>query len=59
MTYIAEKTNLVRDAHPPKEAKEAIDSFEDFWLRKHDRDQVLYHYTSAKGLKGIIENRSF
>lgn len=59
MIYKAEKTNLVRNAQPPKEAKEAIDSFEDIWLRKHDRDQVLYHYTSAKGLKGILDNRSF
>lgn len=60
MRYKAERINLVINTNPiPKESKLAIDSFEDYWLHKHDCDKILYHYTSAKVIKSILENRSF
>ncbi|MHB8335900.1 MAG: DUF2971 domain-containing protein [Ignavibacteriaceae bacterium] len=60
MSYKSERINLVIKTNPiPKKAKLAIDSFEDYWLRKHDCDKVLYHYTSAQVIKSILENRSF
>jgi len=62
MSYKAENTSLINALSPVEEIKEAIDSFEqNYWLSKHSskEDLVLFHYTNAVGMKGIINNRSF
>lgn len=62
MGYQAERASLINTFDPPKEIKEEVDSYENnFWLPKHSNSTnlVLYHYTTAEGMKGIIDHRSF
>lgn len=62
MCYKPEKNNLLNTDCCPKAIKESIGSFENqFWFKKHTTEDelVLYHYTTADGMKGIIDTCAF
>lgn len=62
MSYKAERNSLINTDLCVEEVKEAIDSYgNDFWFPKHSTEKqlILFHYTQAEGMKGIIDNRSF
>jgi hypothetical protein len=60
MSYQAKPIWFYNPAVPTPQIRQAIDNFSTSWLPMHSRkDELqLYHYTTIKGLKGIIENRS-
>lgn len=60
MVYNAKPLYLLKPAHNTIQLQEAIDSFQELWLDKHDYEdkKTLFHYTDLKGLRGILENRA-
>lgn len=62
MSYKAERNSLINTDLCVQDVKASIDSYgNNFWFPKHSTDKqlILYHYTKAEGMKGIIDNRSF
>lgn len=60
MAYTAPGYYLIEPANPTDELSEAIRRFDVGWKIRHSRtdDLLLYHYTTPRGLKGILESRS-
>ncbi len=60
MSYDAKPIWFYQVSKSSSHIRQAIDKFYRSWLPEHSRsaDLQLYHYTTLKGLKGIIGNRS-
>lgn len=59
MSYEAKPVWFLNPSESTPQIRSAIESFLQSWIPKHsiDGDLQLYHYTTADGLKGIINNR--
>ena len=60
MSYEPKPINLISPADVIPQSIRAIESFDEDWLKLHafNGDLTLYHYTTEKGLLGILESQS-